>query len=60
MDAKRIHLFYSNVLSIAGREFSAGGHLPAGYRTLVSLRVYGEMLGYQNPHSGFLVLDYLP
>ena len=60
MDAKRIYLFYSNVLSIAGREFSAGGLLPAGYRTLVSLRVYGEMLGCQNSQSDFLVLDFLP
>ena len=60
MEAKRIYLFYSNVLTIAGREFSAGGHLPAGYRTLVSLRVYGEMLVCQNLQSGFLVLDFLP
>ena len=60
MDAKRIYLFYSNVLFVTGRDFSAGGHLPAGYRTLVSLRVYGEMLGCQNLHSGFLILDFLP
>ena len=60
MDARRLYLFSSNVLSIAGQEFSAGGHLPAGYRTLVSLRVYGEMLGCQNLQSGFLVLDFLP
>jgi len=52
--------FCFNVLSIAGREFSAGGQLPAGYRTLVSLRVFEEMLGCQNLQSGFLVLDFLP
>jgi hypothetical protein len=60
MGARRWHLFSSNVLSMAGRGFSAGEHLPAGYRTLVSLRVYGEMLGCQNSQSDFLVLDFLP
>ena len=60
MDARQLYLFSTNVLSIVGPEFSAGGQLPAGYRTLVSLHVYGEMLGCQNWQSGFLFLDFLP